>query len=148
MLEARGDLWTLPADARCITTNGFVKTNGLAVMGRGCALQARERFPGLDAHLGSAINHHGNHVHLLQVHLPPVADLVSFPVKHHWRQLADLDLIVHSCHELMALADEHPGWRRILLPRPGCGNGQRGWYGEVRPLVAKLLDDRVVVIDR
>lgn len=147
MLEERGDLWELPADARCITTNGFVKTSGLAVMGRGCALEARERFPGIDAHLGALINRHGNHVHLLQVHLPPVADLVSFPVKHHWFQLADLDLIVRSCHELMALADEHH-WQRILLPRPGCGNGQRDWDIEIRPAIFDVLDDRVVVIDR
>lgn len=147
MLEARGDLWELPADARCITTNGFVKTSGLAVMGRGCALEARERFPGIDAHLGALINRHGNHVQVLPSTHREDWDIVAFPVKHHWRQLADLDLIVRSCHELMALADEHH-WQRILLPRPGCGNGQRDWDIEVRPAIFDVLDDRVVVIDR
>jgi hypothetical protein len=147
MLEANGDLWVLPADARCITTNGYVKADGAAVMGRGCALEARERFPGVDMLLGHRITKAGNHVHILPVDTRARWELVSFPVKHHWREKADLDLIARSCAELTELI-EGEGWERVLLPRPGCGNGQLSWEGEVRPLISYLLDDRVVVIDR
>ena len=49
-------------DAVCITTNGFVKSNGQCVMGRGCAKTASERFPDLPSRLGSYINRYGNRV--------------------------------------------------------------------------------------
>jgi hypothetical protein len=156
MLEERGDLWQLPADARCITTNGYVKSDGSAVMGRGCAQQARDRFPGVDAYLGMLLEERGNHVHALMVAphralpvepIPGTWDLVAFPVKHNWYETADIDLIGRSCGELMALADQNPSWHRILLPRPGCGNGQLSWE-RVRPRITDLLDDRVIVIDR
>jgi len=39
MKELRGNLFHTPCDVICITTNGFVKRNGEAVMGRGCAVQ-------------------------------------------------------------------------------------------------------------
>lgn len=39
--EVVGNMWAIPADAYCITTNGFVKKNGEAVMGAGCAKEAR-----------------------------------------------------------------------------------------------------------
>lgn len=155
MLEEQGDLWVLPADVRCITTNGDVRGDGQAVMGRGCAREAKDRFPGVATYLGLLLEQQGNHVHELMVspHLPGTTiaetwDLVSFPVKHHWREPADLDLIVRSCRELMALADARPEWKRILLPRPGCGNGQLDWETQVRPAIFYLLDDRVVVVDR
>ena len=46
MIEIHGNLWQLPATWRGITTNGFVRKNGTAVMGRGCAREAATRFPG------------------------------------------------------------------------------------------------------
>lgn len=149
MYEVIGNLWDVPAEVVCITTNGFVKNNGEAVMGRGCAYEAKTRDPELPKVLGSLLRDKGNHVH----HLPSLAVgfdtvLLSFPVKHVWNQAADLDLIVRSCNELMAYLDGHPrhNWPvRALLPRPGCGNGQLSWE-QVRPVCAELLDNRVGVI--
>jgi len=45
--EDKINLWEYPADARVITTNGFVKNNGEAVMGRGCAREAARKYPRL-----------------------------------------------------------------------------------------------------
>lgn len=143
MKQVTGNLWTLPADARCITTNGAVTKNGLAVMGRGVAAQAKSRWPGLPGILGESIQERGNHVaDLWKPTGKPV--LVSFPVKHHWREVADLDLIKRSCGELMDLADRL-GLQAVLLPRPGCGNGRLDW-AQVGPATAPLLDDRVTIV--
>lgn len=139
MIEARGNLWTHPADLRVITTNGFVKNNGAAVMGRGCALEATQRHPGIENVLGARLRASGNHVHLLG------PGLASMPVKHHWRQDADPTLIVRSATELVALADKHSNYQRIVLPRPGCGNGRLRW-NDIRPLLEGILDDRFTVI--
>lgn len=144
MKLARGDLWRLSADARCITVNGAVRKDGSAIMGRGTAAQAAQRWPRLPGILGDLIAERGNHV--ADLWKPTGGPLiVSFPVKHHWKQRADLALIERSCGELMDLAD-HLRLQTILLPRPGCGNGQLDW-AQVGPAIAPLLDDRVTVVD-
>lgn len=133
-----GDAWKLKCDFNylAITTNGFVKTNEHAVMGRGIAKQAKDKYPGVDHLLGKKIQALGNHVHLL------AADLVSFPVKHNWWETADIELIKRSCTELMTFLGNN---ETILLPRPGCGNGKLKWE-EVKKVIAPLLDDRVYII--
>lgn len=151
MREDLADLWTYPADARVITTNGTVKANGRAVMGRGVALQATQRFARVQLALGTCLRQHGNHVTI--VLRPPEqptlymvdVPLVSFPVKHAWNEPADLELIARSAAELVKLTGEE-GWKRVVLPRPGCNNGRRSWQREVRPILTPILDDRFTVV--
>lgn len=144
MKEAQGNLWTFPADARVITTNGFVKNDGSCVMGRGCAKQARDMFPGIDKKLGVLIKRHGNVVNLLGPHGPDKAQLIAMPVKHNWWEEADIDLIKDSAHRLVQVADLYD-YSNIVLPRPGCGNGKLSWKS-VQPLLAAILDDRFTAI--
>lgn len=128
---------------RFITTNGYVKTNGEAVMGRGCAREARDRYPGIAARLGRAIARSGNHVHGIDhdLYLGPI---LSFPVKHRWDEPADPELIVRSAYEAVAAFDRY-GVDTALLPRPGCGNGRLSW-SQIEPLIAPILDDRFTVV--
>ncbi|GAM09788.1 hypothetical protein OR1_02069 [Geobacter sp. OR-1] len=108
------------------------------MLGRGCALQARERFPDLSARLGGLLTAEGNHVHLLG------DGLVSFPVEESPWANPDLRLIRRSAEELKALADLQ-GWARIVVPRPGCGGGGLDWP-DVKRLLVDLFDDRFTVI--
>ena len=142
MQEVRGNLWTHepPPDVRAVTTNGVVRTNGRLVMGVGCALEARERHPGIDTALGALVRTHGNHVHYV-----PRSALVSFPVKEHYRMRASVALIEQSARELVALADAH-AWTRVLVPRPGCGAGGLDWLLDVRPVLQREWDARFIVI--
>ena len=149
MREAIRDLWDwndLPEHAAvCLTTNGQVKANGEAVMGRGTALQAKQRFPGVALDLGELITIHGNRTAVIYDADPGIPALVAVPVKDHWRAPAIPELIERSVRELVALADEH-AWQTIWLPRPGAGVGGLDWESTVRPLIAPLLDDRFVAI--
>jgi hypothetical protein len=149
MIEAYADLWTLPCDARCITTNGTIKSDGRAVMGRGVAKQATERYLGIAKILGAHLREHANHVGILVLTdddgTGKTIPLVSFPVKHMWDQWADLDLIGRSADELVALTTRY-GWHTVALPRPGCNNGKRNWETEVRPILLPILDDRFIVV--
>lgn len=149
MREQTGDLWKLiqPGDALVITTNGDVDKRGWAVMGRGIALQAARRFAdeGLKERLGWMLQHGlGNHVSY--VHTSAPFSLLTMPVKHHWHEKADPDLIIRSAHELVDVARGW-AWGTIWLPRPGCGNGRLNWI-DVRPLIEPILDDRFTVASR
>ena len=139
MKEIQGNLWDYYGKAViAITTGGAVSRRGEASMRRGCARQARERFPQVAAVLGELIRTRGNHVHELG------GGLVSFPVEESPFENPDPALIERSARELAALADAR-GWSRVIVPRPGCGTGGLAWR-DVRPLLVKHLDERFEII--
>ena len=134
------------ADVICITTNGFIKANGQCVMGRGCALEAKTRWPQAAINLADMIKKNGN----IPQKIWSVGDegketeVWSFPVKHNWWEDADIDLIRASCTLISLEADER-GWTNVVIPRPGCGNGRLS-YTVVEPALKELLDDRFSII--
>lgn len=140
MIEVTGNLWTFPADVRVITTNGTIKKNGECVMGRGCALEAKVKYPDLPLILGQAIAGLGNEAFWIPI---GGAIIVTFPVKHNWYEKADMRLIEQSARKvagMTALTD-----KKVVMPRPGCGNGGLKWE-DVKPILAPILDDRFHVI--
>ena len=141
MIEECGDFWTVSADLRCITTNGALGTNYRAVMGKGIALEARMRYHDIEAILGSLIKKYGNHVFHLGY------NLISFPTKYHWKQDSDVVLIKRSAQELVILLRDNPA-KRILLTRPGCGNGNLQWEA-VKPVIQEILtDDKFIIVTK
>lgn len=143
MIDVTGDLWEYTAEVHGITTNGALRKDGACVMGRGCAAQAKERYPGIEYKLGERIRQYGNRCFYMRYQLFDA--ILTFPVKHHWREKADIELIKKSCGEAMEMADRF-GWHTVVLPRPGCGNGGLDYYEDVLPEIALLLDDRFRVI--
>lgn len=152
MKETVGELWDLaqPGDALVITTNGDVNKDGLAVMGRGIALEAVLRYPGIRRRVGELLQQYGNHAYPVWAGTwfpdEPGPILVTMPVKHHWHEEADLQLIVRSAFELLDYADKNK-WPRIWMPRPGCGNGRLDWAVVKRPL-GNVLDDRFIAVTK
>lgn len=139
MRHIEGDLWDqLPEAVVAITTCGQISKKGECIMLRGCARQARERFPGLALKLGELIREGGNHVHDLG------NGVVSFPVEEGAFDVPDLRIIERSCRELVALTESR-GWQQIVVPRPGCGGGGLQWE-TVRPILEPYFDDRFSVI--
>lgn len=184
MKEIVGDIWSVRVrevqakyttrikhDWVVITTNGYFKKNGEAVMGRGIAKQAALKHPSLPEMLGGAIKEYGN-----KVFWYPLYNILTFPVKHNWWEKADIDLIEESCKQLVDVVERsnkiyQPAlkdggkqihaigtlkefipkeWGLAVTPpiymvRPGCGNGGLNWQ-DVRPVCEKYLDDRFVVV--
>ena len=141
MVEARGNIWEYRGKAIiAITTNGQTDLRGRAVIGAGVARQSLRYLPDLPVRLGRLLMDGGNHVHELG------DSLVSFPVEETLWSRPDSRLIACSAQELRILADCR-GWRRLVVPRPGCGSGGLQWQ-EVRPLLEAVFDDRFIVIDR
>lgn len=142
MREEAGSIWDYPADAIVIPVNWTTKRNGDAVMGAGVAKQAAERWRGLPMLLGHWIEKAGPHVFWDRPSGEPY--IVCFPTKRDWRQPSDVQLIEDGARQL-ATFGEYEGWKTIALPRLGCGLGGLDWP-DVRPVLAKHLDDRFVVV--
>lgn len=141
MKEIYGSIWVHFLTANhfvCITTNGTVKKNGDAVMGRGNAKQATIVVPLIDRYLGGYLKANGNVPGYLTVLTMP--RIVIFPVKHNWWEDADRKLILKSCAWLVAEAERNPS-NVYHLPRPGCGNGKLDWEKDVKRLVSDLPDN-------
>lgn len=149
MRERSGDLFVIGrvCSALVITTNGSVKTDGTAVMGRGVAKTAKDKYGNLDIKLGRQIRRNGNVVQIItrRFWLKHPYYLVSFPVKRSWWDDADMKLIKQSCKQLVKIADKE-GWSDIAMPRPGCGNGNLKW-SPVKKAIKELLDDRFVIVN-
>jgi len=141
MLEIYGDAWDLRKQgySLCITTNGDLTKTGECVMGRGIALQMKQKCPQFPKILGDVLRIHGNIVHRFIFNN---GIIYSFPVKQRWNKDADIELIKTSC---LVLQGKLQPSERVLLPRPGCGNGKLKW-SEVKTVIEPLLDDRISII--
>ena len=143
----QGNIWSFWNDGYYIVipTNGSVKKDGECVMGRGLALQAKQKFVDLARRLGISIEESGNRLLILND-----KRLIIFPVKRFWFENASLDIIERSCKQLVeavnmdSCLDEDLKYP-VYLPKVGCGNGRLNW-NEVKPILEKYLDDRFIVI--
>lgn len=150
MTEAIGDIWQMPdnrpyKNAICITTNNVIKMNGAAVMGRGIAKEANDRFH-VNYILARHLQKNGNCVGVLG-HFEQNGHafyLLSFPTKWHWKNPSDYALIQTSAKEVVQKANEL-GLEHIYLTQPGCGNGGLYWP-DVKKRIEPILDRRFTVV--
>jgi hypothetical protein len=150
VIEIHGDLFKQANyDALVVTTNGSRKKNGYAVMDKGVALTAKKKWRGLDKALGRQLYLYGNICRIIFSHkLETPTPIIAFPVKHTWDRPADIQLIRRSLNELKIIADNNPHWTKIVLPRPGCGNGRLSWQKDgIDGLCARVLDNRFIVVN-
>jgi len=136
------DLWQ-HGKIVCTTTNGFVKKDGSAVMGRGNALAMAQLIPELPKLLGSFIKKYGNRVGFIYQR-----SVIAFPVKPmscgvrkalpyiiakgnyketdvlpgFWCK-ADPEIIETSMQQLNSMIEKFK-LTEVWLPVPGINNGQ------------------------
>lgn len=147
---ATGDIWDVPAQAKCFTSNGVLTPKGEAVMGAGIAKQVKDMWPTLPSALGYRISEHGNRVYVFRLDQFTQRFncwyLIAFPTKRHYADPSDRDLIMHSLFQLVDISDSL-GLEDVILPKPGCGLGGLSW-DSVRPLCEANLDDRFTIMDK
>lgn len=168
MIEIYGNIWFYYNKGYniCITTNGFVRKDGCAVMGRGTALQAKQRFSKLDRKLGDMLGGPttvGNpSTWLLIEEIAP--RIFTFPVKRDlgvceignvvehmtwkykigdvvpgWALKAEIGIIEESLR-LLSILHQNKRFGHIILPRPGCGAGELDWIRHIEPLCKEYGD--------
>ena len=151
-----------------ITTNGFTKSNGEAVMGRGIAEQFKNMCPELPRILGSKLIQHGNNVHFLRQ--MGKTRIYSFPVKAEGMKLerpeqkglivsharykfsvgmyvpgfalkADVAIIERSLKQL-AQVHVQDGLSSVIIPIVGCGAGELSFNGDgIHDLMMEHLNE-------
>jgi len=131
MKEIFGNLFKcVKAEAICITTNGYVKKNGGVVMGRGCALEATKRWPGVEDLVAHSLSGGKNVPTLLTLPqeenpnitlLPtPMANyivpyhVVTFPVKPI--RCGGDQLLPRFQNDNTSRTSVHPGWMSQAKP--------------------------------
>lgn len=148
MREITGNIFDYagPGNVIVIPTNGNVTAYGKAVMGKGVALQAKQRWPKLPTDLGKVLKRDGNRIaHFSYQSEHGFERVVTFPTKENWPENSTLALIEKN---VIALANYVSGIGTDLtfyLPRLGCGEGGLQWEA-VKPVLARWLDDRFVVV--
>lgn len=137
--EQREDLF------QCGMQTVVCSTNTIGAMGKGIAVEFRNRVPGLYRFYQGIYNDIPPNYH--KIHRLEVFDVddkrkvLLFPTKDNWRFPSKLPMIDANLRQLAERYEEF-GITSIGLPLIGCGHntGQLNWGRQVRPLVYQHLD--------
>jgi len=111
-----GDLFTAK------TTHIVVPVNNVGVMGKGVALQARQRYIGLQGcySFGCSLGNQAMHGATFYNDLRWTHGIICLSTKNHWRDAGSLPLLDKGLITLAAWLKQHPD-TSIALPRVGSG---------------------------
>jgi hypothetical protein len=123
--EIIGNIWDVPCDIICVTTNLCINSKGEAIMGKGIALQAKEKDPSTAIVLGELLQH--GIIRPNPIGSYNKKSIYSFPTKIDWRFKSSLELIHYSSLQLKEVWNYAPDNTTICITRPGCGNGGLSW---------------------
>ncbi len=127
MQLVKGNLWNSKADIKIFTSNAVVKTDGTLVMGRGAALEAREKYKDLDKRLGTYVKQFGPTTddRKYGVVFDEITAIGAFQVKYHYQDKVRFDLIINSTQALKSIAESCPQVSYAMnFPGTGWGNLQ------------------------
>ncbi|MHB9145714.1 MAG: macro domain-containing protein [Symbiobacteriia bacterium] len=122
MVEIRtGDIFRSNAQTLVNTVNC------VGVMGKGLALQFKQKFP--EMYKDYVLRCDRGEVRLGRPHLYTSLVhpwILNFPTKDHWRSVARLDAIIEGLDYLLEHCKEW-GIASLAVPALGCGQGQLEW---------------------
>lgn len=119
-----------------ITTNPKEKNDGSIVMGRGIALEAKQRFPTIPHDFGRKLRN-ADFRNIGMIGEYDGTPIWWFMVKDHWARPARLDIIADSSDMLNRFIRRDI---RVDLNFPGIGNGKLN-REDVLPLLEDLPDN-------
>ncbi len=132
MIEFRkGDIFQ--SDARALVN----PVNCVGVMGKGLALQFKQKFPANFQAYAAACKQGQVQPSRMHVHEEDGKTIVNFPTKRHWRDPSRLPDVEAGIRDL-ALVIRERGIESIAIPALGSGLGGLDWR-RVRPLLEREL---------
>lgn len=138
--EKQGDLLGSSMQAHINTVNC------VGIMGKGIALQFKERYPEMFADYQKRCAR--KEVKLGRPYVYRVDEhrlIINFPTKDHWKNKSDLKSIEEG---LKYLSEHILEWRvtSLAVPPLGCGNGGLNWE-DVHPLIVRYLEPLNIPIE-
>ncbi|MBA7680153.1 hypothetical protein ES703_88463 [subsurface metagenome] len=116
--------------------------NCVGIMGKGIALEFKNRFPEMFKDYVQRCEHHKVRIGQPYIYKSLFGQqIVNFPTKEHWKSVSKVSDIEQGLDFLLAHYKEW-GITSIAIPPLGCGNGQLEWK-VVGPLIysrAKQMD--------
>jgi len=131
-----------------IPTNVGYTKQGVAILGRGIAKEASQRFPDLAIEYGAFCLKHKERTPVAVTRVRSWhggANVLTFPVQEYrgdaphlsWRQPATTEKVEQSCQQLKAMLNDKQ--LKVYIGDVGCAQGLR--VGDVRPLITKYFGD-------
>jgi O-acetyl-ADP-ribose deacetylase (regulator of RNase III) len=117
--------------------------NVAGAMGKGLALEFRERVDGLyrwyQHHYPSPYGAERRANYLQVYPVPDGRQVLLFPTKVHWREKSTVEQIREN---LRLLSENYEHWniQSLALPALGCGEGGLAYDRDVKPLLWQILD--------
>lgn len=130
----KGDLLAIPLESGTALVN---PVNCVGVMGKGLALQFKQKYPGMmPGYIEACMTHRLRPGTLLwQPHCGGY--ICQFPTKDDWRNPSQLEWVEWGLQTFIASASKR-GITRAIFPPLGCGNGGLHWE-QVKPLMVRYL---------
>ena len=123
-------------------TQAIVNTvNCVGVMGRGIALEFKNRYP--DNFRAYALECKRHQMMPGKMFIHPTGELdypqyiINFPTKLHWKEKSQIEYIQTGLEDLVRIIDRYQ-IRSIAVPPLGCGLGGLSW-SVVKPLIERSL---------
>jgi len=146
-----GNLWDSKDDIILVTANSYINSRGELVMGRGAALELKNKRKDLPYLFADGIKnicgHLGRYGIIYELILPAFGFVKArqvygiFQVKYHFRANADLRLIKYSTFKLWELLNGVLFDKTVSINFPGIGYGHLK-YEDVLPTI-DYLDNNV-----
>ena len=118
MKVIQGNIWQFSAISVIgIPTNGYIKRDFSGVMGRGIALQAKDRYPQIEVNLGRHIIENG---HVVGWILQYPLQIISLPVKPEKLLLKDnndISKVQYYLQDKVKLGQSVPGFQCKADPK-------------------------------
>ncbi len=111
--------------------------NCVGVMGKGLAIQFRNRFPAMYLEYKHACELQEIVVGKMWIWERMDKTVICFPTKKHWRDGSRLEWIREGLVDLQKVLWSNPYLDSIALPALGCGNGGLDW-DEVNLLIEEF----------
>ena len=150
MIPETGDMWEMfgHTDLIVVTTNAYITSTGRLAMGRGAALEARTRCPGIDKMFANFIQEQCTSKWLYGLIVVQYGrqSVGAFQVKRHYAHNADPDIIGYSASMLRDWVRQ-TRCGRVDMNFPGIGYGKLD-RASVLELIEPVLPDQVHVWEK
>ena len=119
--------------------------NTVGVMGKGIALDFRQRYPDMFRRYQELCEHQQFNIGQLWLYKTSDRWILNFTTKRHWRGPSTLSFIETGL-KVFVSTYEQKHIASISFPMLGCGHGGLEWESQVQPLMERYLNSLPISI--